>query len=84
MKSFLSGMPECKFGMNDKLVVEKQKSGTSDPSLDPQKKLVLQALFYKLELNAGKNTVTVEHNVLRFIFRLQSNSVTIYFYLNCC
>lgn len=38
MKSFLSGMPECKFGMNDKLVVEKQKSGTSDSSLDPQKK----------------------------------------------
>lgn len=24
MKSYLSGMPECKFGMNDKLVVEKQ------------------------------------------------------------
>lgn len=42
MKSFLSGMPECKFGMNDKLVVEKQKSGASEPSLDPQKKLVPQ------------------------------------------
>ena len=38
MKSFLSGMPECKFGMNDKLVVEKQKSGAADSSLDPQKK----------------------------------------------
>lgn len=24
MKSYLSGMPECKFGMNDKLVIEKQ------------------------------------------------------------
>lgn len=24
MKSYLSGMPECKFGMNDKLVVDKQ------------------------------------------------------------
>jgi AP-2 complex subunit mu-1 len=23
MKSYLSGMPECKFGMNDKLMVEK-------------------------------------------------------------
>ncbi|EDO41835.1 predicted protein [Nematostella vectensis] len=33
MKSFLSGMPECKFGMNDKLVVEKQsKSSSSDTS----------------------------------------------------
>lgn len=40
MKSFLSGMPECKFGMNDKLVVEKQKSGTSESSIDSQKKLV--------------------------------------------
>lgn len=38
MKSFLSGMPECKFGMNDKLVVEKQKSGTSESSIDSQKK----------------------------------------------
>ena len=24
MKSYLSGMPECKFGMNDKLVTDKQ------------------------------------------------------------
>lgn len=24
MKSYLSGMPECKFGMNDKLLVDKQ------------------------------------------------------------
>lgn len=45
MKSFLSGMPECKFGMNDKLVVEKQKSGTSDSSLDPQKKLVTSVIL---------------------------------------
>ncbi|KAK3738110.1 hypothetical protein QZH41_013841 [Actinostola sp. cb2023] len=36
MKSFLSGMPECKFGMNDKLVVEKQssKSASSESSMD--------------------------------------------------
>ncbi|XP_032887655.1 AP-2 complex subunit mu isoform X1 [Amblyraja radiata] len=30
MKSYLSGMPECKFGMNDKIVIEKQGKGTSD------------------------------------------------------
>ena len=24
MKSFLSGMPECKFGMNDKLLIDRQ------------------------------------------------------------
>jgi len=35
MKSFLSGMPECKFGMNDKLVVEKQSAkATSESSVD--------------------------------------------------
>jgi AP-2 complex subunit mu-1 len=31
MKSYLSGMPECKFGMNDKLLLEKQaKSSTAE------------------------------------------------------
>ncbi|KAJ8368113.1 hypothetical protein SKAU_G00081410 [Synaphobranchus kaupii] len=31
MKSYLSGMPECKFGMNDKIVIDKQsKGGTTD------------------------------------------------------
>ena len=34
MKSYLSGMPECKFGMNDKIVIDKQqgKGATSDVS----------------------------------------------------
>ncbi|XP_038575437.1 AP-2 complex subunit mu-B-like [Micropterus salmoides] len=31
MKSYLSGMPECKFGMNDKIVIDKQgKAGSSE------------------------------------------------------
>ncbi|KAK1900692.1 AP-2 complex subunit mu-B [Dissostichus eleginoides] len=31
MKSYLSGMPECKFGMNDKIVIDKQgKTGSND------------------------------------------------------
>lgn len=29
MKSYLSGMPECKFGMNDKLVVDKQNKSSA-------------------------------------------------------
>ena len=42
MKSYLSGMPECKFGMNDKLVVEKQNKSSSLDSTDQSgKKLVL-------------------------------------------
>uniref|UniRef100_A0A8D0DA71 MHD domain-containing protein n=1 Tax=Sander lucioperca TaxID=283035 RepID=A0A8D0DA71_SANLU len=31
MKSYLSGMPECKFGMNDKIVIDKQgKTGSTE------------------------------------------------------
>jgi hypothetical protein len=33
MKSYLSGMPECKFGINDKLTIDgKGKTGTDDPA----------------------------------------------------
>lgn len=32
MKSYLSGMPECKFGINDKILMDsKGKSGLDDP-----------------------------------------------------
>lgn len=32
MKSYLSGMPECKFGINDKLTIEgKKNTGAEDP-----------------------------------------------------
>ena len=30
MKSYLSGMPECKFGINDKLIVDSKGKNTSD------------------------------------------------------
>lgn len=29
MKAFLTGMPECKFGLNDKLIMEKEGTGTT-------------------------------------------------------
>ena len=33
MKSYLSGMPECKFGINDKIAMDsKNKSTVDDPS----------------------------------------------------
>ncbi|CAJ0580256.1 unnamed protein product, partial [Mesorhabditis spiculigera] len=33
MKSYLSGMPECKFGINDKIRIEgKNRAGTDDPN----------------------------------------------------
>lgn len=45
MKSYLSGMPECKFGMNDKIVIDKQgKGGASD---DAGKRWVMCILFLK-------------------------------------
>ncbi|KAJ3568303.1 hypothetical protein NP233_g5808 [Leucocoprinus birnbaumii] len=30
MRAYLSGTPECKFGLNDKLVIDKSEHGTSD------------------------------------------------------
>lgn len=30
MKSYLSGMPECKFGINDKLTIDSRKGAASD------------------------------------------------------
>jgi AP-2 complex subunit mu-1 len=30
MRAYLSGTPECKFGLNDKLVIDKNDRGTSD------------------------------------------------------
>lgn len=32
MKSYLSGMPECKFGINDKILMDGKKPGTDDLS----------------------------------------------------
>ncbi len=33
MKSYLSGMPECKFGMNDKIALDKQGKETESKTL---------------------------------------------------
>ena len=30
MKSYLSGMPECKFGINDKIILDSKGRNTSD------------------------------------------------------
>jgi len=35
MKSYLSGMPECKFGINDKIVMEAKGKGLSAGGDDP-------------------------------------------------
>lgn len=46
MKSYLSGMPECKFGMNDKIAIESQlgkKGGATEgniPDTTPKRYLM--------------------------------------------
>ena len=42
IKSYLSGMPECKFGMNDKLMLDRQGKGESS---DPTKTLVSRTIY---------------------------------------
>lgn len=39
MKSYLSGMPECKFGMNDKLVVDKQAKPSTPEAANLEQQL---------------------------------------------
>jgi len=45
MKSYLSGMPECKFGINDKLVMDAKGRSTTD---DLSKAYVPAALLFLL------------------------------------
>ena len=54
MKSYLSGMPECKFGINDKITIEgKGKGGGASGSDDPSKRLERDHRFWK----RGKNSL---------------------------
>ena len=47
MKSYLSGMPECKFGMNDKLLLEKQaKSSTPESAAAADATSKKYVIFY--------------------------------------
>ena len=38
MKALLSGMPECKFGLNDKLIMEKEGGAAAVASVAAQSK----------------------------------------------
>ena len=52
MKSYLSGMPECKFGMNDKIVMDKQAkpSSTEAATIEDQQLRKCVAFFAQKEL----------------------------------
>ncbi|XP_074655145.1 AP-2 complex subunit mu [Tubulanus polymorphus] len=47
MKSYLSGMPECKFGINDKLVLDNKGKSSND---EPQSK----------QLSSGKTSIAID------------------------
>jgi len=53
MKSYLSGMPECKFGMNDKIVMDKQAkpSSTEAATIEEQQLRKCVILLYGTERN---------------------------------
>ena len=64
MKSYLSGMPECKFGMNDKLVIDKQAKPSTPEA---------QSLESQLNKRQGGNrSVAIDdctfHQVLQSVF----------------
>ena len=46
MKSYLSGMPECKFGMNDKLVVDKQAKPSTPEAASLEQQLAKRYTLY--------------------------------------
>ena len=52
MKSFLSGMPECKFGMNDKLVVDKQAKPSTPEAASLEQQLAKRCLCVRLRVHA--------------------------------
>ena len=65
MKSFLSGMPECKFGMNDKLVVDKHaKPSTPEAAALEQQLAKRYRCWCKLvEHNVHENSVGLSYIV---------------------
>lgn len=45
MKTYLSGMPECKFGMNDKLVVDKQAKPSTPEAASLEQQLAKRSVL---------------------------------------
>ncbi|XP_064384823.1 AP-2 complex subunit mu-like [Halichondria panicea] len=54
MKSYLSGMPECKFGMNDKLVVDKQAKPSTPEAAS------LEQQIAKRSGNSGRSSIAID------------------------
>ncbi len=46
MKSYLSGMPECKFGMNDKLVIDKQAKPSTPEAASLEQQLAKRSVIF--------------------------------------
>ena len=46
MKSYLSGMPECKFGMNDKLLIDKQAKPSTPEAQTLETQLAKRSVYF--------------------------------------
>ena len=49
MKSYLSGMPECKFGMNDKIVMDKQAKPSSTEAASIEEQQIRKYIVYCMQ-----------------------------------
>jgi AP-1 complex subunit mu len=64
MKSFLSGMPECKLGLNDKVLLEQQQHQHQPGKVGPSKKQF--SLIFILSFSLAGVTKTIELEDIRF------------------
>ena len=55
MKSFLSGMPECKFGMNDKLVVDKHAKPSTPEAAALEQQLAKRYYIHTTAVHVNVN-----------------------------
>eukprot|EP00298_Acanthocystis_sp_HF-20_P013364 c20312_g1_i1.p1 GENE.c20312_g1_i1~~c20312_g1_i1.p1 ORF type:complete len:435 (+),score=134.89 c20312_g1_i1:61-1365(+) len=54
MKTFLSGMPECKFGLNDKVLLEKEANSAAKPKKDPKTGIEIDDCTFHQCVKLGK------------------------------
>ena len=88
MKSFLSGMPECKFGINDKLTIEgKARGGSDDPSKASRTSVAIDDCQFhqcvKLTKFDTEHAISFippdgEYELMRFDFQVISSNIDIF------
>lgn len=61
MKSYLSGMPECKFGMNDKLVVDKQAKPSTPEAASLEQQIAKRFALYLINMMIHTQPLFLPH-----------------------